>query len=84
MANRQQREALMQAFLETPEAKLWREATKTLKLQATVQPNKKGPVPEFIRLVIDEMAENPTMFSVLRDIWNQLAVKMNLPDEIKP
>ena len=83
MASKQQREELMKAFLETPEAKIWHEATKALKLQATVQPNKKGPVPEFIRLVIDEMVENPTMFSVLRDIWNQLCVKMNLPDEIR-
>jgi len=60
-----------------------REATKALKLQATVQPNKKGPVPEFIRLVIDEMNENLTMFSFSREIWNELCVKHNLPDEIK-
>lgn len=86
MASRQQREQLMQAFLETPEAKLWEEATlhAEFRIRTAEEKGQMDGLLEFLKLVLPEMKENPTMFSVLRDVWNQLAVKMDMPDEIRP
>lgn len=83
MATKQQREELLKRFSETAEVKLWHTATEQIKLQTSIQKDKHDARTDFFRLVIDEMIENPTMFSVLRDRWNEIAVEMNLPDEIK-
>jgi hypothetical protein len=69
--------------LKTPEAQLWQTFVKQTRISLDIQKNKHDVQRDFFRLVLPEMAENPTMFSVLRSIWNDLAVKMDMPEEIK-
>jgi hypothetical protein len=83
MASQQQREKLMEAFLKTEEGKLWQTFVKQTKISLDIQKNKHDVQRDFLRLMLPEMMENPTMFSVLRSIWNDLAVKMDMPEEIK-
>jgi hypothetical protein len=83
MASQEQREKLMEEFLKTPEAQLWQTFVKQTRISLDIQKNKHDVQRDFFRLVLPEMAENPTMFSVLRDIWNRLADQMGIPEEIK-
>jgi hypothetical protein len=83
MATQQQREKLMEAFLETDEGKLWQTFVKQTRISLDIQKNKHDVQRDFLRLVLPEMIENPTMFSVLRDNWNRLAIELGMPEEVK-
>jgi hypothetical protein len=84
MANQQKRAELMQAFItESERGKLWHDYTQQMQLSLGVQKDKHDIRTDFIRLVLPEIAESPWIFSALRDEWNQLAVKMGMPEEVK-
>lgn len=83
MASQEQREKLMDAVLETEEWKLWQNFVKQTRISLDIQKNKHDVQRDFFRLVLPEMTENPTMFSVLRDIWNRKADELGMPEEIK-
>lgn len=83
MTHYEQKEKLMQAVIERkPNWKLWADYVKMMSHSLDIQQNKHDVRTDFIRLILPELRENPTMISVLRSDWNEVAIELNMPDQV--